>query len=142
MAALSSPQAPSIPCLVRYRSLQTLDTYGHQAGDECLKKVANALSQMTKRPTDMVARYGGEEFIAVLPDTPADGGRVIAEMMQAALEKLRIPHSTSKSGNYITASFGVATMEEKLFQEEELIQIKQLLFCKFDKSFRGYLLRK
>ncbi len=98
------------------------DTYGHQAGDECLKRIADALNQMTKRPTDMVARYGGEEFIAILPETPADGGRAIAELMQAAIEKLQIHHPTSKSGNYVTLSFGVVTMDEQLLQETELIQ--------------------
>ncbi len=98
------------------------DTYGHQAGDVCLQKIADALSQMTKRPTDMVARYGGEEFVAVLPDTSVEGGKVIAEIMQAAVEKLNIPHSTSSSGTYVTASFGVATMGKKLLQEADLIQ--------------------
>lgn len=99
------------------------DTYGHQEGDECLRKVAKTLNQMVNRPTDMVARYGGEEFVVILPNTPAEGGKAIAEMMQAAIITLRIPHATSKSDKYITVSFGIATMHEDPFQEEELVNL-------------------
>ena len=99
------------------------DTYGHQKGDECLRIVAKTLKQIVNRSTDMVARYGGEEFVAILPDTPADGGRVIAELMQAAIRELQLPHATSKSGKYITVSFGIATMHENLLQEEELVNL-------------------
>lgn len=97
------------------------DEYGHQQGDDCLKRVALALQKVTGRPCDMVARYGGEEFVAVLPDTSLQGARVVAEMMQAGIEKLKIPHKVSKISKYVTVSFGVASMDNKLISKEEII---------------------
>ena len=57
------------------------DTYGHLAGDECIKKVSLALSSVVVRPADLVARYGGEEFIVLLPNTELEGAVHIAEQM-------------------------------------------------------------
>lgn len=85
------------------------DTYGHQTGDTCLKKVAQALHDAAKRPEDLVARYGGEEFVIILPETPADGAKVVAEQMREAVESLKINHSASESAEYVTISLGVAT---------------------------------
>ena len=58
------------------------DTYGHAAGDKCLKQVAKALSSAAKRSMEFVARYGGEEFVAVLPGTDIKGGQIVAETMR------------------------------------------------------------
>jgi len=49
------------------------DSYGHLVGDDCLKKVAQALNYASSRPADFTARYGGEEFAMVLPDTDKKG---------------------------------------------------------------------
>lgn len=90
------------------------DTYGHQAGDDCLKRVAAALRDALKRPADIVARYGGEEFAAVLPDTDLDGAVVVAEAMRLDVEALGISHNKSaylsKVSNYVTISLGVASI--------------------------------
>lgn len=110
-----------VMCDIDYFKLYN-DTYGHQAGDECLRKVARTLDRVINRPTDMLARYGGEEFAVILPDTSVDGAVVVAEMMQAAVEKKKILHSASKTGSYVTVSFGVTTMEEQFLTKEELIQ--------------------
>jgi diguanylate cyclase (GGDEF)-like protein/PAS domain S-box-containing protein len=86
------------------------DTYGHQAGDDCLKSVAGAISECVKRPMDLVARYGGEEFAVVLTGTDGDGAVYIAENICAEIRKLGIPHSGSCSNRYVTISCGVAAM--------------------------------
>ncbi len=85
------------------------DNYGHQAGDECLKNVARALSANLKRATDFVARYGGEEFVIVLPETPPEEAFLIGERVRKVIEKLQIEHKHSLVSDYITVSVGTAT---------------------------------
>lgn len=84
------------------------DTYGHLNGDECLKKVALALSDTIKRPGDLVARYGGEEFAVVLPETDQHGAVIIAEILRTDVESLKIEHVNSSNSKYVTISLGVA----------------------------------
>jgi len=83
------------------------DTYGHQAGDRCLKELADILTGCIKRPMDMVARYGGEEFIYILPDTPLEGALKIAHEIQETLEKRNSNPDTEIT---FTLSIGVACM--------------------------------
>jgi len=85
------------------------DTYGHEQGDICLKKVAQALDNSVSRATDFVARYGGEEFIAVLPNTNEAGARVVAQNMLKNVRKLNLPHSNNAAAQYVTVSVGVTT---------------------------------
>jgi len=85
------------------------DTYGHMNGDECLKKVANALNETIKRPGDLVSRYGGEEFAVVLPETDEKGALAVAEILRIDVESLKIEHINSSSSKYVTISLGVAT---------------------------------
>ncbi|HZP21401.1 MAG TPA: diguanylate cyclase [Bauldia sp.] len=89
----------------RFKSFN--DTYGHPAGDECLRAVAFCLKAATRRPTDLVARYGGEEMAALLPDTDEAGAVRIAETFVGALRELGIRHEASEKG-IVTASVGVA----------------------------------
>ena len=98
------------------------DSYGHQTGDCCLKQVAQAMSTTAKRPTDLVARYGGEEFVVILPETSSEGARVLADLLQTAVENLQIPHRTSKTADCITISLGIATMDSQVIAEEKLIE--------------------
>ena len=86
------------------------DTYGHHAGDECLKAVAAALRETIHRPTDLLARFGGEEFALVLGGTDAAGALNIAELAMAQVNSLAIPHRTSPTSPRLTVSAGVATM--------------------------------
>jgi diguanylate cyclase (GGDEF)-like protein len=86
------------------------DTYGHQAGDECLKNVAAALRSIGRRETDFIARYGGEEFVIVLPDTKLEMAVHIAEKARNAVEKLRIPHKNTAHEKVVTMSFGVTSV--------------------------------
>jgi two-component system chemotaxis family response regulator WspR len=97
------------------------DNYGHQGGDECLRRVAYALGAGLKRPSDIVARYGGEEFVVVLPDTGIDGGAMIAESLRAAVETLQIPHEYSATAHHVTVSLGVASMIPKAGQSQDML---------------------
>jgi diguanylate cyclase (GGDEF)-like protein/PAS domain S-box-containing protein len=83
------------------------DHYGHQAGDECLRTIAQTIASSAKRPTDVVARYGGEEFGLILRDTDQQGALVVAERIRQEVENLRIPHPASETG-IVTVSLGVA----------------------------------
>lgn len=100
------------------------DTYGHQSGDECLKRVAEKIKGVLHRPADIAARYGGEEFIVVLPETEVAGALKISEEIRSEIESLRIEHSGSKVSSYVTASLGVATLlpSEILSDPKVLIQ--------------------
>lgn len=85
------------------------DRYGHVRGDECLKKVAAALSGCSSRPRDFVARFGGEEFVVVLPETDAGGAKRIADKCAERLATANIPHETATGGR-LTLSMGVGTI--------------------------------
>ena len=86
------------------------DNYGHAAGDECLKKVALALSGSIERPADLVARYGGEEFVCVLPETGESGARTVAEQLCGAVQAAAVPHEFSKAAKVVTMSLGCLTV--------------------------------
>jgi diguanylate cyclase (GGDEF)-like protein len=98
------------------------DSYGHQAGDSCLKEVAQALKDVVKRPGDLVARYGGEEFVIILPETSFEGCRTIAELLRAKIEALKILHKSNKVSKYVTMSFGCGTYRGEEISEEELLE--------------------
>jgi two-component system chemotaxis family response regulator WspR len=98
------------------------DTYGHQGGDECLKRVAKALEDAARRETDVVARYGGEEFAAILPETGSKGASEVAEALRAIIETENIPHESSTVCDHVTISVGVATgLPEKGSSPEHLL---------------------
>lgn len=86
------------------------DTYGHQAGDDCLVAVINSIRPVLKRPSDLLARYGGEEFTILLPETPIEGAGTIAEKVRLKIEELNLPHKTSKISDRVTVSLGVASV--------------------------------
>lgn len=86
------------------------DTYGHVAGDECLQRVAGAISESLRRPTDIAARYGGEEFMCLLPDTSLIGAVSLAETIRRAVADLAIPHATSQAANMVTVSIGALSL--------------------------------
>ncbi len=86
------------------------DKLGHLAGDDCLRKVATALSEQVSRPADLVARYGGEEFAVILPDTDLQSAQHVAEQMRLAVARLEIAHPKARVGVNVTISLGVAAM--------------------------------
>jgi diguanylate cyclase (GGDEF)-like protein len=83
------------------------DRYGHQVGDDCLRQVAQAIEQGTRRPADLVARYGGEEFAVILPTTTLEGAQRLCANMRTHIQQLQIPHATSQVSSVVTVSFGL-----------------------------------
>ena len=83
------------------------DTYGHQAGDRCLKLVANELKQVLKRPADMIARIGGEEFAVILPHTDGEMALRVAERIRRAVKEFEF--LADEHPTRLTVSAGVAT---------------------------------
>ncbi|KXS49773.1 MAG: response regulator receiver modulated diguanylate cyclase [Halanaerobium sp. T82-1] len=97
------------------------DTYGHQQGDECLKKVASVLAKNAKRASDFAARYGGEEFAVILADTDKDGAVKVAENIREDIRELEIEHRNSNTDKYVTLSLGVSCIKVKREITEELV---------------------
>lgn len=97
------------------------DTYGHLKGDECLRQVAGAMTDVVFRPADLVARYGGEEFGIILPATGIDGATVVAERIQERVAGMGIAHAASDTGR-ITLSIGVASTTPDNEDHESLLQ--------------------
>ncbi|NER78186.1 MAG: diguanylate cyclase [Leptolyngbya sp. SIO1D8] len=99
------------------------DLYGHQAGDDCLRRVAGTLSSAVRRPADMVARYGGEEFTVVLPQTHLEGATKVAEKIRILVRGQKILHEGSTTDSVVTLSLGVAAMYPHLLRTpDDLIQ--------------------
>jgi diguanylate cyclase (GGDEF)-like protein len=86
------------------------DHYGHQAGDDCLRRVATAVrAGAMPRPGDFVARYGGEEMIAVLFDRTMEEAREVAERIVNEVAALALPHASAEGCNRVSVSVGAAT---------------------------------
>ncbi len=90
------------------------DHYGHIAGDNCLKRIAEFLKTIAQRPGDLVVRFGGEEFAVIMGATPEKAAQRFAEFIRSNIESLSIPNeNASKTNNMITVSVGVATIVPK-----------------------------
>src|ERR1041385_869782 len=99
------------------------DFYGHQAGDDGLRRVAAALSSAGRRPADLAARYGGEEFAMVLPGTVLEGAVDVAQAVSRVIETLGIPHARSAVNAKVTLSQGIVSLTpEKETSSEDLIK--------------------
>ncbi len=107
--ACSSKSALSVILLDVDHFKRFNDVYGHQAGDECLRRVAAVVRSVAVRSSDLVARYGGEEFVVLLPDTSAEGALVIAERIRAAVAAEALPHEGNPEAGVVTVSLGTAT---------------------------------
>jgi diguanylate cyclase (GGDEF)-like protein len=88
------------------------DSYGHPAGDACLRSVAQALVGTSLRPADLVARYGGEEFVVLLPQTPRGGAEHVAQGVLDAVDALGIAHEASLTARHVTVSVGIGCYDE------------------------------
>ncbi|MDB9494428.1 diguanylate cyclase [Spirulina major CS-329] len=86
------------------------DHYGHLAGDDALRQVAQTIQQTVQDPNAVVARYGGEEFAVILPQCDRDRAIAITQQIQAHIKALAIPHAHSLVAPYITFSIGIGTL--------------------------------
>jgi diguanylate cyclase (GGDEF)-like protein len=87
------------------------DRYGHQAGDQTLRRIAQAVQTFVRRPLDVLARYGGEEFAAILYDVEGNQAKDIADRIRRAVAELAIEHRGSRTSACVTISVGVAVIE-------------------------------
>lgn len=100
------------------------DTYGHLAGDDCLKKVSHILSHTIQRSLDLVARYGGEEFCCLLPLSDYENAMLIAHKIRENILAQKIVNEGSDVSPFLTASFGVVTIiPDGKIKPEKLIEI-------------------
>jgi diguanylate cyclase (GGDEF)-like protein len=93
-----------VDCFKRFN-----DTYGHVAGDQCLRVIAEVLARNARRAGEMAARYGGEEFAMLLTHVHEDGAQALAARVCQAVRDLKIPHQNSVAAPYVTISVGVAS---------------------------------
>lgn len=104
------------------------DNYGHQIGDDCLRRVAAMLRASLRRTSDRIARMGGEEFAVVLPQTSLDDARIMAERMRRAVYDLRIPHVGSPTGDVVTISAGVSASEGSASSASAMAEADKALY--------------
>jgi diguanylate cyclase (GGDEF)-like protein len=97
------------------------DFYGHQAGDDCLCRLASLFGRVTVYPEDFVARYGGEEFAIILPKTGIDGAVSLANRILFEVDSLALPHDKSPVSQHVTISIGAASMIENTTSFADLI---------------------
>ena len=86
------------------------DTYGHSAGDDCLKSVAEQIVSCLQRPADLAARFGGEEFACVLPQTDLPGAKLVGDSMYQRMRDAAIPHTQSEVADHLTVSIGIVSV--------------------------------
>jgi len=99
------------------------DTYGRREGDECLQRLAQAISRAVKRPSDLVARYDSTKFAVILPNTDADGAVQVASAIRWEVKMLKLAHVTSPVNRYVTVSAGVSsTIPTQVLSPEALVQ--------------------
>jgi diguanylate cyclase (GGDEF)-like protein len=87
------------------------DLYGHQAGDNCIRRVASIIARATKRPFDFCARYGGEEFALVLYAPSGTDPTALPERIRRETMALDIPHAHAETAEMLTISIGSATAQ-------------------------------
>ena len=118
------------------------DTYGHQAGDETLRRFITCLKNDIRKEIDWIARYGGEEFLLVCPETDFDTAMMLAERLRSKVSKMLIEHEEQM--NSITVSFGVtgfpAKMKNKNISSEEIIGLADEFLYEAKKAGRNRII--
>lgn len=114
------------------------NSYGHRAGDDCLRKIGHVFASVFTRPGDFYGRYGGEEFACILPDTDASGAKYLAANIHRCVAQKAIPHIGSPVAPLITVSIGVASAVVKpSFSVDAFIDIADSALFKAKDSGRN-----
>ena len=112
------------------------DTYGHQAGDSCLKQIARLIGEQVKRPNDILARYGGEEFVLLLGTTDLDGAFALGEKIRTVIESTAMVHADISIR--VTVSIGVCSLlpsdYPEMNREKALSLADDALYCAKDEG--------
>ena len=100
------------------------DTYGHIAGDDCLRGMAQILREVCRRPSDIVCRYGGEEFACIVPMADHETALHLAESVRRGVESLKIEHALSRVSDVVTVSRGVVTIrsENQIRSPQDIVE--------------------
>ena len=99
------------------------DQYGHQAGDQVLRRVGEVLAEYARRPGDLAARYGGEEFVLLYPQTGPEAAAHLAEQLRQAVTELQLAHGHSECAREITVSIGTSSvLPESGRHPDELVE--------------------
>lgn len=96
---------------------QVNDQYGHQVGDEVLRRLAATLRESLPREYDVLARIGGEEFATILPHTSREDAAIVAERLRAAIEGASFP--TAAGNLSITVSIGIGSLSNRVSTEPQ-----------------------
>ena len=104
------------------------DNFGHQVGDEYLKKTASVLKSVFKRDYDIVARYGGEEFIVLLPGINVDHASLMAEKVKERIESMTTDHQGKKVGTTISAGIVCCVPDFNTMPDSIISQADQALY--------------
>lgn len=89
------------------------DTYGHSAGDDCLRDVAKAIAGCAAGANGFAARYGGEEFVVVLPNTDEENVAELGRIILNSIRELHITHEKNEGIGQVTVSIGATTLHPK-----------------------------
>ncbi len=97
------------------------DNFGHQSGDECLRRIAAVLSANVQRSSDLIARYGGEEFVIILPGMNVKDAAVFAETIRHRVQSEGLKHTKITETGVVTVSIGVGSRIPQLEDDVEII---------------------
>jgi diguanylate cyclase (GGDEF)-like protein len=95
------------------------EKYGHEAGDECLKKVSDILKTIARRASDQLARFEEEIFACVLPETDLKGALFLAGKFKGTVSAAQMPNACSEASTFVTVSVGVASMVPGIGERSE-----------------------
>jgi diguanylate cyclase (GGDEF)-like protein len=105
------------------------DSYGHPAGDHCLRRIAGVLAATLRGEQDLAIRFGGEEFLLLLPNTNLETAIQIADRVRLAIEAMAIPHEASPTSHIVTATLGAAAAPLTTPPETLLAQADSALYA-------------